>query len=1274
MREAQLTTTSGAAAFTPYLPRLVLHWARDHPEERFREVEGSLVSVDISGFTNLSERLAGKGRIGAEELILLLSGVFEGLIGVTHRHDGDVLKFRGDALLLFFPGEDHERRACEAASGMQWFIETAGSTMSSVGPVELRMSTGVYSGPCQFFLVDASHRELVVVGPAATRTFELEDASEAGEILVSERTAEALDLGLVAGEREGARLLVRREPDAVETHASNTVLLAQEDTGLDQYIPVPLRAHLAVASGEAEHRQVTVAFLKFSDTDGIIEREGPEALGAKLQALAAVVGETCSTFGVTWLESDIDHGAGKFYLTAGAPSSSGSDEEAMLRVLRAVIDAGEGPPLRAGVNRGHVFAGDIGATARRTYAVMGDAVNLAARLCGRAEAGQILSTGDVLDRSAAHFETERQPFLVKGKERAITAYRVGALTGVREEEALRALPLVGRETEAAALQEAVNSARMMQGRVVELVGEPGIGKSRLVEELKTLSIGFNQLVAGCERYSQSEPFFAWRNVLRRLAGVTPEQSREEAGAQLHPWMSTVMPDLAPWLPLLAIPFDAEVPPTPETESIDESFRFDRLHDVVAQFLQRVLMMPTLLVFEDAHWMDDASRFLLSQLTGQAGQRPWLICVTSRPEGASVIGDGTPGVRIVLEPLTEEAATKLALSTAEEAALSEEALSTLAERSGGNPLFVRELVAASRQGESLEALPESVESLMTTRIDTLEPEDRMLLRYASVVGPRFDLSLLGDILADELPDAGDLARWERLGEFIVWEGPEMLAFRHDLIRATAYEGLSFRRRRGIHGRLGDALERQAGDRVEEVAALLSVHFLEAGTNEKAWRYAVAAGRQAQEKYANVVAGELYERALAAAQHLDLPAAEVVPVWEALGDVAERFADFPKAAEAYERAAALVGEDGAAQARLALKRGVVHERCGEYDDAIGWYERGLETLDRFALSDGGLSMRAQLEVAYAGIRFRQGRFAEAIEIGREAAAHAEEAGDRRELAHAYYLMDIAHTRLGRPDPSYRELALPIYEEIGDLIGQAHVLNNLGVDAYYEGRWTEALDVYARSAELRRMGGDVVNTATQRNNVAEILADQGHLDQAQPAFEEALRIWRAARYPLGVGAATLNLGRVAARAGRYEDAHAFYKQALGEFETIGSRNWLNETRAAIVECFVFEGRYTEAEELATDVLSDVVAAGEPGRLGAFLERLLGYAIYQAREPERAKGHFEESLRIARDVSAVYEAALTLKAIADTGSEYEGDPEAEYRELFSRLGVVSVPSPPLP
>src|SRR5438270_2699162 len=152
-------------SFEPYLPRLVVDWNREHPSAGARELEGTLVSVDLSGFTRLSERLQAKGRAGAEELVLAVSGVFEGLIGVCERQGGDVLKFRGDALLLFFSGDGHERRACLATSQMQWLIGETGKSMSSVGSVTLRMSTGVFSGTCHFFLDAGTHREPVVAWP-----------------------------------------------------------------------------------------------------------------------------------------------------------------------------------------------------------------------------------------------------------------------------------------------------------------------------------------------------------------------------------------------------------------------------------------------------------------------------------------------------------------------------------------------------------------------------------------------------------------------------------------------------------------------------------------------------------------------------------------------------------------------------------------------------------------------------------------------------------------------------------------------------------------------------------------------------------------------------------------------------------------------------------------------------------------------------------------------------------------------------------------------------
>jgi len=803
--------------FAPYLPRLVHEWSTERAGARFRVIEGSLVSVDISGFTALAERLASKGKGGAEELVVRISNYFDRLIEVALGRGGDVLKFRGDALLLFFRGDGHAVRAASAAWDMRRTLTDMGNAESSVGPAELLMSAAVHTGECHFFLTEMPHRELLVAGPAATRVLELEDLAMAEKIVLSAEAAAQVDADWLDDETIGAARVLSR----VTPGSSRSALLPRV-TGahLDEYVPAPLRAHLAVSSGEAEHRQVAVAFVKLSGTDELIVSEGPTALLIRIDKLAAAVGRACETYGLTWLESDIDIGAVKLYLTGGAPSSSGQDEEGMLRALREIVATDVGLPLRAGVNRGHVFTGDIGNAIRRTYAVMGDAVNVAARLTARAAPGDILATVDVLDRAKSIYATEKEPLLVKGKESAVIAHHVGDLVGSRDESEMDTTPIVGREQELDVLRSALDAARMRRLQVVELVGEAGIGKSRLVRELRTLAAGFTQLSAGAEQYASSIPFFAWRNLLRRLAGITADRSREDAGTQLVAWVTGVMPDLAQWLPLLAIPFDAEVPTTTETEGLDPVASRDRLHATVETFLERVLVMPTLIVCEDAHWFDDSSRYLLRHLTARDAARPWLVCVTTRTSGEPIV-DSSVGERIELEPFDPPDSVALALSLAGEYALSTETLMVLADRSGGNPLFVRELVSAALHGERVENLPESVESLLTARIDTLDPTDRMLLRCASVIGPTFDLEFLGGILQGEISDAGERARWEeRLRDFVTYVGEGAFAFRHDLIRATAYEGLSFRRRGELHGRVGRALEKRAGALVDEAAGLLS----------------------------------------------------------------------------------------------------------------------------------------------------------------------------------------------------------------------------------------------------------------------------------------------------------------------------------------------------------------------------------------------------------------------------------------------------------------------
>jgi class 3 adenylate cyclase/tetratricopeptide (TPR) repeat protein len=1240
----QISSPVSDQGVQPYLPRLASTWTNGP----LRELEGTLVSVDLSGFTALSERLATRGKEGAEELILLVSGCFEGLIRIAARHGGDVLKFRGDALLILFDGDRHAERACRASAQMQWFIANAAPSRSSVGPVSLTMTTGVHSGLVQVHAVGTSHTELMVTGRAATRTIALESAASSGEILVSAPTAALVDADWLGEEREDGARLLRLDPTEPGEESSRPEVVAHLHSG--RFVPAPLRAALA-AGVESEHRHVVAAFVKFSGSDAL----EPSELNVRLTHLGDVAGSACDDLGLTWLESDIDVDGGKLYLTGGAPSSTGDDEGAMLHALKRIVAADVGLELHAGVNSGIAFAGDVGAHDRRTYAVTGDTVNLAARLTARAAAGEVLATEAALDASSVRYATTSKPLLVKGKERAVTAYSVGDTVGAKEERT-HELPLVGRDQEVAVLAAALDAARRRTSTLVELVGDAGIGKSRLLEELKTRALGFQQLVTSCDPYSSSTPYAALHGLLRPLVGITPETPRAEAGAQLAPWIEGVMPDLTPWLPLLAIAFDADVPPTPDVEGLDPKFVHERLHECVAQFLQRMLMMPTLIVVEDAHWLDDASAFLLRHLTRTSAPVPWLVVITRRPGGEPFASE-EHGETLELRPLEGAAAESLALAAAGDVALTERQLEAVRARAAGNPLFVRELVRAT-QSEDAEALPQTVEALLTARIDRLAPADRQLLRYASVLGASFELDLAAEVLTGEIDDAGALERWEPLRDLVALHDGRA-SFVHDLFRTSAYEGLSLRRRRELHARVAAALERHG-----EAPALLSLHFFEAGDFGRAWEQAVAAGERAKETLANVVAAELFERALAAAAHVpDLPDAEVARVCEALGDVCTVFAAFDRATEAYELALSRAGEE--TKPRLLWRTGIVEERTGRYEEALARYES--------AVSSGAEGVvRIEVELAIAGVRHRQGSQQEAREWAERAARDAEAAGARKSLAHAYYLLDAICTKLGRPSASYGERALPIYRETGDLLGQASVLNNLGMGAYFEGRWTEALELYRESGEVSRRAGDVISGARAHNNVAEILADQGRLADAVELLAEARRVWRAGRYPIGVQVATSNLGRAEARAGRFDRALELLEDARRGFADIGATDFELDAQAREVECLVLAGRHQEAIAIATEALGRAEQAEGTDVVRVSLARSLGYAHAQARRTDDARTHLEQSATLARRLNLEYELALTLKALADTGVDAAVGQQAE--AILERLGVVQVAEPPLP
>ena len=1268
--------TVATTVLRPYLPRLVLEWVVDEPTVRWKAIEGTFVFADLSGFTKMSERLARLGRLGAEEVTESIGTCFTELLQIVYDDGGGLVKFGGDARFLLFTGPDHVVRAARSAAGMRSRLRTAGRFVTSAGNVTLRMSVGVHTDTFHCFLVGGSSRELIVAGAAASTVVAMEGAATAGRIVISPETAAALP-DRAHGAAFGPGVLLARAPTGTPP-AGFPPFPPLEGVDLSGYVPTDVRAHAVGGGQEPEHRTVTVAFVHFDGVDGFLAREGPDRTADALEEVVAAVEDACEQHGIALLATDVDADGGKLMLASGAPRARGQAEERMLAATRRIIEAKTELPLRIGVHRGPVFAGDVGPPYRRTYTVMGDTVNLAARLMGAAQPGQIVTTADVLDRAPTFGAEALPPMRLKGKRAPVHAFTVGGARRARAGAVAGGgsqLPFVGRDDEMQTLGVMLTAARTGAGAVIEIIGPPGIGKSRLVAELEAHASDFRSLVVTCEPYESSTPYAALWWLLHRVLGVAEDTAPETIARRLIAAVESDAPHLVPWLPLIGTPLDLALADTEETAALAPRFRRERTAEATAAFLDAQLTEPTVLVFEDTQWIDEASRELVELLVSKSEGVPWVIACT-RVADAPAIGE-VPALR--LEPLTEAASTDALVRATEDAPLLPHQLDALTARAEGNPLFLTELLRVVRDSTSdgstdQASLPDTIDALVTAQIDRLPPARRRLLRYAAVLGRSFSLRDLEALLAGELASP-DPTTWDELTDFVELEGAGRARFRHALIRDTAYEELSFRRRRELHGRAARMLERVRDDRVETEAELLSFHFFAAQAYPDAWRYACLAGRRARDKYANVDAAALFERALAAARRLpELSAGATADVWELLGDVRERSGVYDGAVAAYRSARRLVRGDPVHEAGLLLKEAWIPERTGRYSEAVRWIRKGLGVLDGIP---GPLasSRRAQLASWYGTIRQAQGRTKEAIEWCRRAIDEAVQSGDQEAEAHACLTLDWAYVRSGRRDDAvFSARALELYEALGDLSGQAAVLNNLGMFAYWAGDWDGAVAFYeqARGVELRT--GDAVNAATATVNVGEVLADQGHLDAAEAMALDALRVFRAAHYGYNIGFSTGILGRIAARRGRFDDAQQLLAQARGEFVAAELPDDVLRTDAWIAEATALAGEAGRALELADAALSLLDDDDDAVAEGPLLQRVRGAVLAQLGERTPATDALRLSIATARRHEADFETALSLELlgrIADGAEAVEA--AAESRSILERLGVRQVPEYPL-
>ena len=890
-----------------------------------------------------------------------------------------------------------------------------------------------------------------------------------------------------------------------------------------------------------ERRQATVLFADLSGYTAAAERMDHEAVKALVDRTLRSLGEQVERFGGSIDKFMGDNVMGVF----GAPVAHEDDPEravrAALAMQEAMAESEAGFQLRVGINSGEVMAGAVG----DRYTVMGDVVNIAARLQAAGRPGSVTVGESTYRASRAQISYDRlEPLTLKGKHEPVPAWEAtGALGAPRRGELRAETPLIGREEEAELLVSLVERVeREGHPYLVTVLGQAGVGKSRLLREL-TMTIDSGDGPIPTIRRGQCPPYagvsyLALVEVLREefelLDTDTPEAAWEKLLAGVAPLMAELgEPDSAERnAALVAVPLGIDppeelVPADAEDPQRMREALFSAARAVIEGIAQR---RPLVLAFDDIHWADEGMLDLIDHLARWVRGPLLLVCLArdelleTRPGWG---GGRKNATTISLEPLTADETRSLVSALMPgngEAGSRGEVVPQVAERSGGNPLFAEEMVNRLIEEDTVETagLPGTVQSLLAARLDSLDRLERRLLLHAAVVGQIFwEGSLVEAAHEEGLDLATTLARLERK-DLVVTNNRSRLAgereysFKHVLIRDVAYGMLPKAVRCRKHVEVGEFIRERAGDRIDTFVGLVAEHYTRAASlgaeagleaeelaelRAEALALLEAAGDAAAALYSNAEAFERYSAALDLTDELD-PGSRA-RIGEKQGDVALRMGRVDAAVTVWEQCLEYhrSEEELARVADLHRKIGAALWHKGERRASIDNYQRGIDLL-----KDGQPCIElVRLYEEAASLYMHTGDNMLAIYASEKALRLAERLGEARAASRAHGIFGRVFGRIGDSEKARenleRSVALARESDPGEAV---RALLTLGYHLEVsEADYAGASEAYREALELAQQVGDLPAQVELHASIGQLAVESADWPEVERSTEASAEL---------------------------------------------------------------------------------------------------------------------------------------------------------------------------
>jgi len=1160
--------------------------------------------IDIVGFTRLTSRLLAKGNIGAEELSLVLNMIFEPLVDTVYANGGFIPYYAGDAFLAIFPFSDEiqvERFILTALEVQKKFKE---SDAHHNEKIEIKI--GISSGNLEWGIVGKELHAYYFNGFPISKCVYAQSLAVGGEIIMDQKLLDVYpSVNYKQLEKPGfVKLLPHTD---AQGNASCSSEITESKLHLNKFLP----KQILDPNLPGEFRTVVSVFIAFK---GSFNHQD-------IDAFSSLVLELVKNFSGYFKEIDYSDKGAVILVLFGAPVSYENNTERALEFIFQLnesvknLDTDNQIQFKVGATNGMCFTGMIGGHAKKQYAALGNKVNIASRLMGHADWGEVLVDEEIQKNRLFTFHKKGE-IQYKGVVEKIPTY---ILAGRSNEVDLFEGEFIGRSEEVAKISQFVQTftENLESGGAINIFGEAGVGKSRLLFEVGkelTKIKKVNWAICQADQILR-KPFnpliYFLRNIFKQNSTASKSKNLKYFKKELKAILRRVKnenihKELVRTKSILAGLLGLRIKNSLWLE-LDAKGRFDNsISSISNLFIAIAEETPLVVEIEDGHWFDESTISFLRKFIYHVREQPIVLILTARyldngskpkyltPELAKEAA--LEYVEIDLNLLSEEAIKNYAESKLK-GKISEDFFELLKRTTNGNPFYLEQMLEYFEESKLIKKVEElwvvkdmniklsnSINAVLMARVDRLSELVKETVKAAAVIGREFDVPVLqevmksNDIFAKEQKNESvNLIKHIETAEKVqIWKAINELKyiFKHSLLRETVYEMQLNSRLKELHGLIGNAIEILYQKEIESKYADLAFHFDQSDNPKKALLYIKKAADSAKRNYQTNTALRFYEKALGYMDKKKKPNA-YAKILLKQAEVLELIGQWDKSIAALSEAGSIVS-----QSENMLLLAMIKNEHGKILNLKGEYKESYEELEVAMNMFAGLQDDIGLFKTYGNLGdlyFRQGEYEHAKEYFLKSIALASEFKKSSTVTQIVSNLGLTYMNQSEYEKGIKcqEEQLIVCQEIGDRNGMAILLTNIGIVYSEMGDAEKAMDYFEKGLALSQELGNKQMVAIAIGSIGSIQEAAGAYDKALDNFNMDLQLCKELGDKRGIAIVHGLLGELLIAKGKFADAKFHLDEGLALSGKINYQKGMTKALISLADLNVFLGEHNKAEK---------------------------------------------------------------------------------------------------